>query len=360
MSPELLRGVRNLLDVCAQAQSGESLLIVEEEPALGYYGEGLGEAVAHGAAASGLRVERRRTPFRPDAENLPDDLSGAFASSDHVLFLARIGDQLRFSAMPGGGRAIVSYALDREAMQSPFAGVNYRSFFDLKHALDRLVANARRFRITCPLGTDYAGTVTPQEKTTPNAGDVTVKRFPISVFSPVDCENFSGRIAIMHCLAGTGSRYYDPYGIRIDEPVFAIVEGHRLVDWQGPATTVARVRAHYTDIAARFGIDRDFVHSWHAGIHPGCGYAGSAFDNLERWSGSAFGNPRLLHFHTCGDYAPGEICWNVVDATVTIDGVAIWEGGRLYPERFSEGRDILAASAELTDLFAHPRREIGL
>jgi hypothetical protein len=164
----------------------------------------------------------------------------------------------------------------------------------------------------------------------------------------------------MHCLAGTGSRYYEPYGLRIDEPVFAIVEGNRLVGWEGPASIVARVRAHYADIAARFGIAGDFVHSWHAGIHPGCAYQGDALDNLERWSGSAFGNPRLLHFHTCGAYAPGEICWNVVDATVLIDGVAIWQNGRLHPERFPEGRDILGRSAELAALFENPRHEMGL
>ncbi|MFA6265878.1 MAG: hypothetical protein WC670_09220 [Pseudolabrys sp.] len=361
-TPNLLRGVRNLLDACAQAQRGERLLIVEEEPALGFYGEGLGDIVAAGAVDAGLRVERRRAAFSPSVETLPDDLSDAFCTSDHVLFLSRIGDQLRFTAMPAGPRPIVSYVLDRDAMGSPFAGACYCSFLDLKNALDRLVGQARHIHVTCPLGTDYAGFVRQEASPSPAPApaDVTVKRFPISVFSPVPCENFSGRVAVMHCLAGTGSRYYEPYGIRIDKPVFAIVEERRLVGWEGPADTVARVGAHYNDVASRFGIDRDFVHSWHAGVHPGCTYDGSAFDNLERWSGSAFGNPRLLHFHTCGAYAPGEICWNVVDATVTIDDVAIWENGCLHPERFAEGRDILARSAELAELFDSPRREIGL
>lgn len=361
MSPDFLRGVRNLLDTCAQAERGEKLLIVEEEPALGFYGAGLAEIVAQCATELGLRVERRKTPFSPSVETLPDELSGALQTSDHVLFLARIGDQLRFAAMPGGARPIVSYALDNQAMESPFATADYRSFLVLKYALDRIVGDARHIRITCPLGTDYAGSLTQSATPSPNAaGDVTVKRFPMSVFSPVSCDNFSGRVAVMHCLAGTGSRYYEPYGIRIGEPVFAVVEGHRLVDWDGPEDTVSRVRAHYADVSSRFGIDRDFVHSWHAGIHPGCAYAGDAFDNLERWSGSAFGNPRLLHFHTCGAYAPGEICWNIVDATVVIDDVAIWENGRFYPERFPEGRDLLAGNTELAALFENPRREIGL
>lgn len=356
-SPDIERGVRNLLEACAKAQRGEKLLIVEEAPALGYYGEGLGDAVAQAAEQSGLSVERRAAPFSPSLDAMPDDLSDAFGSFDHVLFLARIGDQLRFAAMPRGAQPIVSYVLDRDALGSPFGGSCYRSFGEQKIALDRLVAGARHIGITCPRGTDYAAWQEPRDLA---PADVSVKRFPISVFSPVPCAEFSGIVAVMHCLAGTGSRYYEPYGLRIDKPVFARVDGNRITGWEGPAETVAQVRAHYDTVAGRFGIERDFVHSWHAGIHPGCAYSGSAFDNLERWSGSAFGNPRLLHFHTCGDYAPGEICWNIVDPTVTIDGVAVWDNGRLHPERFAAGRDILARNAELAALFAKPRREIGL
>lgn len=357
-SPDIERGVRNLLDACARAQRGDRLLIVEESPALRYYGEGLGEAVAHCAAKAGLSVERREAPFTPSLDAMPDDLGEAMRNYDHILFLARIGDQLRFTAMPGGAQPIVSYVLDSDALASPFAGSSYRSFLDLKYALDRLIAGARHIHVSCPRGTDYTAWLEPRDEAP--AGDVTVKRFPISVFSPVLCGEFSGTVAVMHCLAGTGSRYYEPYGLRIDKPVFARVEGHRITGWEGPAETVAQVRAHYDQVANRFGIDPDFVHSWHAGIHPGCGYAGSAFDNLERWSGSAFGNPRLLHFHTCGDYAPGEICWNIVDPTVTIDDVPVWENGRLYPERFDGGSDILAGNADLAALFKNPRREIGL
>jgi len=357
ISPDIERGARNLLGACAQAQSGERLIIVEEDPALGYYDDGLGEIIAECARRAGLQVERRQTPFSPEIDAMPAHLEDALRTSDHILFLARVGDQLRFTAMPNDAKPIVSYVLDRKALASPFAGACYGDLFDLKHALDRLVGVARHIRITCPLGTDFAGSVERQEA---QSSDVTVKRFPISVFSPVPCQNFSGKVAVMHCLAGTGSRYYEPYGVKLAEPVFAKVEGNRVVDWDGPGDAVRRVTAHYEFVAGRFGIERDFVHSWHAGIHPGCVYEGSAFENLERWSGSAFGNPRLLHFHTCGAFAPGEICWNVVDPTIAIDDVPVWENGRLYPERFPEGRDILARNAELAALFANPQNEIGL
>ncbi|MFY8099292.1 MAG: hypothetical protein ACOVOA_04960, partial [Allorhizobium sp.] len=109
-----------------------------------------------------------------------------------------------------------------------------------------------------------------------------------------------------------------------------------------------------------FGIDGGFVHSWHAGIHPGCVYPERAEASYERWSGSAFGNPRLLHFHTCGAYAPGEICWNVVDPTIRVDGVAIWENGVININAVRGAPDILAAYPEVGELFDNPAREIGI
>src|SRR5262245_28424391 len=115
-SSETDRGVRNLLDACAQARSGDRLLIVEEEAALGFYGEGLGDAVARRAAQAGLQVERRQVAFSPCVDEMPGELNDALQTSDHALFLARVGDQLRFSDIPGAAKPIVSYVLDRDAL----------------------------------------------------------------------------------------------------------------------------------------------------------------------------------------------------------------------------------------------------
>jgi hypothetical protein len=79
-----------------------------------------------------------------------------------------------------------------------------------------------------------------------------------------------------------------------------------------------------------------------------------------RWSNTVFTNPRFLHFHTCGKIPPGEICWMVVDATVTIDGVALWENGRLYPERFAETKAVLDFAPELAKSYANPCKQVGL
>ena len=128
----------------------------------------------------------------------------------------------------------------------------------------------------------------------------------------------------------------------------------------GAANDVARAEAQYDRVSSMFGIDRNFVHSWHAGIHPGCGYYWDMRENYEKWGGTAFGNPRLLHFHTCGTYAPGEISWNVIDPSIEIDGVTYWDKGVLHADRIPGGADILAKYPCVGRLFADPDPEIGL
>jgi hypothetical protein len=122
---------------------------------------------------------------------------------------------------------------------------------------------------------------------------------------------------------------------------------------------VAAAEGHYADVAAKFGLIKDYVHSWHAGIHPGCEYLRPAGEHMERWSGSAFGNPRILHFHTCGDYPPGEISLNVLDPTVRLDGVAVWDNGVLHPERIVGGAELLAAYPDMAAAFRNPATQVG-
>ena len=63
--------------------------------------------------------------------------------------------------------------------------------------------------------------------------------------------------------------------------------------------------------------------------------------------------------HSCGAYAPGEVCWNVVDPTVNADGISIWENGALYPDRIPGGDEILAQYPDLKKVFENPDQRIG-
>ncbi|MGL4241388.1 MAG: hypothetical protein ACRCTI_09795 [Beijerinckiaceae bacterium] len=352
------RGVMNMLSGCAGARRGDTLLIVREERGAAYYSPGLPDAVAAVAERAGLRVTLMEEPFSAAADSLPPALESRVKASDHTLFLARLGDQLRFRALPEGTRAIVSYALDEQSLASGFGTAPHDAFVTLKSAFNAMLFSARSIRVTCPLGTDFAGA-------SPRAGDagpadVTIQRFPMCVFAPIDAGGFTGRVAVAHLLVGTGSRYYAPYGIPISTTLFAVIDRGRLLRGEGDPAAVARAEAHYGDVAGRFGLDGGVVHSWHAGIHPGCAFTGSAHDQYERWSGSAFGNPRLLHFHTCGDYAPGEICWNIVDPTIAADGVIVWDNGRILIDNVPGAREVLDKHAGLRDLFERPELAIGL
>jgi hypothetical protein len=357
-SNALERGALNLLLGCAEAKHGESLLIVHEDPDLGYFGPGLADTMAHAGRMLGLRVSLREVPFDQLADTLPDELASDMARSHHTLFLARLGDQLRFRQMPEGTKPIVSYVLDQQALASPFGTAPHAAFVALKAAFNQLFAKADDIHVTCALGTDVRGKIVIPEGG--EAADVGIKRFPVSVFAPLDAASFTGVIAVSHLLVGTGSRYYEPYGIPLHSTLFAHIAAGRIQRWDGPADEVARAEAHYRHVANLFGIDGSFVHSWHAGIHPGCAYADPAEASYERWSGSAFGNPRLLHFHTCGAYAPGEICWNVIDPTIRVDGVAIWQDGVIKIDTVPGASDIMALYPELRDLFGNPARDIGL
>jgi hypothetical protein len=176
----------------------------------------------------------------------------------------------------------------------------------------------------------------------------------------VPAKDFQGQAVISNYLTPTGSKVYTPDCLALRDPVTAHFKDSRITSFEGPVDMVADVEAHYARVADEFGLDAYNIDSWHAGIHPLMAYDRSACDDPVRWSGTAFPHPRLLHFHTCGSGPPGEICWMILDPTVVIDGVALWEDGRLHPERFESSRQILEQSPELAAAFAAPAGPVGL
>tara|TARA_B100000214_G_C23830742_1_gene564047 strand:- start:214 stop:828 length:615 start_codon:yes stop_codon:yes gene_type:complete len=190
--------------------------------------------------------------------------------------------------------------------------------------------------------------------------DVSVERFPLGVSQPVLCNSFTGRVALTRYLTPTGSSVYQPATLSIPKIVYAEVEKGQIVRFSGDKDTVTKVNKHYAHVAKLFGIDGSIVHSFHAGIHPGASYLYSASENPDRWSNNVFTNPKFLHFHTCGAYAPGEICWMILNPTINIDGNNLWEQGQLKTERFEKTRACLDEWPELISLFKHPSNEIGV
>lgn len=355
-SPPGSQGAISLLRDCVKGLPGESLLIVVEPADLGYYDTEAPELAASVASSMGMAVSKIEAP--PYDSSACDDKAfmASIGGYDHVVFFSRIGDQLRFSDLSSTPSATMCYTLDREMLDSAFGSACHQGMCDVKMLVDQAFDTCEDVHVTCPRGTNYSGC--PQRSETPPI-DTSVKRFPMLVPRPVPAEGFSGKVALGEFVVGTGSHYYNPFSLFLESDVFAIVEDNRAIRFEGDATEAARVVAHYNDIAGRYDVDPWFVHSWHAGIHPACGFSAPARSQIMRWSGSAFGNPRILHFHTCGAYAPGEISWNIIDPTISLDGVDIWENGRLYPERLPDGPSVMKAHPHLAEHFCQPRSDIG-
>lgn len=348
----------NLFTHCAGLEPGRRVLIVGERRRTGFYDDLIAPTVARMAADRGYKVNLLNRSFCEDVVEMDPGLAHQMAAADCTMFFARLGDQMRFRNMPSGARNIVCYTLDHSALISGFGTAHHQAFVQLKQAIDQMVGAAQQIRVTCPRGTDFAG---PGLDASADARiDVGITRFPMSVFAPVSARQYSGRAVLAGFLLGTGSRYYQPYGRALQRPVAAHFAKGRLIGFTGLSADVALANAHYDTVAERFGLDRNAVHSWHAGIHPGCAYADPVERDFLRWGGGAFGNPRLLHFHTCGSAAPGEISWNILDPTIRIDGVAVWENGRLMPGRVPGGADILARYSCAAALFANPARAVGI
>ena len=356
MQVSLQNGADNLLKACGGLSAGQTLLVLHEAAELDYYDHEIVQAVVDRARGLGIAVEADEVPFSPDGANPCETLIGRMKAADRTLFLARFGDQIRFSEAMSGISPIMCYALDAGMLSSGFGQADYHAFVALKDLINGHLAQSEEIHVTCPLGTDFKGQGAQFPR---SASDVSVTRFPMSVFAPVPAGNFSGRVVQHGFLVGTGSRFYQPYACTLENPVSFSFRDGRITGVDGADADVGLARQHYERIGAQYDIDPWVMHSWHAGIHPGCAYERPVASNFERWSGAAFGNPRLLHFHTCGAYAPGEISLNVLDPTIRVDGISVWDKGRLEPSRIPGGAEIIEAHPEIAALFANPARAVG-
>ena len=353
---KLVEGARNLLQQCGEFGPDGEVLLVCENPAFGWFDEVTPAVVAREAERLGLtpRLIEVGAPF----EGLPPAVAEVIEQHSNCIFFARIGDQDRFAEVPAGRTKVMCYIRDAKMLASDYGTASHKAMRIFKKAVDKILLDAGRIEISCPLGTRVTGTIS--EAARASGSDVGIRRFPLGVPQPVDALEFGGKVALARYLTPTGSRAYDPAFLEIRAPAFAHIVQGRIEFFSGDPETVRGIEAHYERVSDLFDIDPWFVHSWHAGIHPGCSYDRDAGADPDCWSNTAFSNPRVLHFHTCGAYAPGEICWMVLDHSVRIDGVALWEDGKMHPERFESTRACLEDWPELLRLFEKPAVKVGV
>lgn len=328
----LIEGARNLLLNCAEFHPGDEVLICREDAGHGWYDAAAAEAVALEAVRLGLSVRMINVAAPGDgAQALAD---AAIGPGTNIVYFARIGDQGRFAEQMHGAQQVMVYARTARALASDFGRMDYRATRALKQAVDAVLFAAEEIQITCPLGTSVTGSAVGQGDAAP--ADVTVRRFPLGVPAPVPAVQFQGRVAVAGALTPTGNRAYSPAVLPLAQMVMAEIGDGRVHGFDGPGAVVDAVRGHYTHVAGLFGIDPWVVHSWHAGLHAGCPFVADDGHDSDWWSNTFFSSPRVLHFHTCGSAAPGEISWNVIDPTVTVDGRALWRDGALHLKNFAQ------------------------
>lgn len=355
--PSDFSGAMTLLRDCVGGTAGQRLLIVSEPNSSDYYDVQSPKLTATAGRVLGMKVYETEFESFDNNNNGIAILLETLSGFDHVVFFSRVGDQVRFSTKAGMPSSTMCYTLNHEALNSKFGTACHYGMGEIKKSIDDAFASASHIRVTCPRGTDYSGH--------PDWGvelptEVSLKRFPLLVPRPIPAKGFCGRIVLSRFLIGTGSHFYEPYYLALSTDVFACVKDNKITHFEGDATDVKRVEDHYRHVSELYSIEPWYVDSWHAGIHPGCHFDANAEADILRWSGTAFGNPRILHFHTCGEYAPGEISWNILDPTIYIDDVPVWEDGQLYPDRLSNGNSVLEHHPDLAMLFKNPFRNVGL
>ena len=318
-------GARNLLRNCVELAAGQVLLLVEEDRDLAYFDGAVVDVIAAGARAMGATVLRFSTPRADGPDDVPQALTSAMMHVDHTVFLNRIGDQMRFRALPGEGTKTMVYTLDEPTLASRAAGYDHGFMSRLVELFNADMATRKTWRVTCPAGTDVQGQMPAPAGA---AGGFAVRLFPMSVHRPVPADTMQGRIVLQRWVTGTNTHAYSPEVHYLKSPITIEVENGHVAGIKGDAEDVAAFKAHGRMVADKLGLDETLIHSWHCGLNPGTGYFAAAKDDPVRWNGMIFGSPRHLHFHTCGDYPPGEINWHIIDPTVEFDGERYLEAGR--------------------------------
>ncbi|WP_438997788.1 hypothetical protein [Candidatus Puniceispirillum sp.] len=351
----LRAGADNLINGCIGDVSGKAVLLICEDPALGWYDDKAPAIVAKQLQEKGATV--KVLPVGKP-QNVPvDEIQTAINSMDEVIFFSRIGDQDRFEANNNTPHSTMSYARTANMLGGAYGRLNHHAMLMLKDAVNEVMLNADHIRVTCPQGTHLEGS---PANTKAEGSEVVVSRFPMGVPQPVLASGFKGEVKLFGYLTPTGSKVYTPEFIKLDDTVSVQFDGNRITGFTGSDDIVAKINEHYNHVAEMFGLKAFNVDSWHAGIHPQMHYDDFMGNDPSRWSNTVFTSPRFLHFHTCGETPPGEICWMVLDPTVMIDGVALWEDGRLHPERFTGTNAVLDFAPELAAAFNTPCMHVGL
>ena len=348
-SQNLEKGAHNLLKNCANLSTDQKLIIISEDPSLGWYSSDITHYIKQAATEMGINSSTLEVgePQNDSKSKLTDIIE----DFDCALFFARIGDQDRFEKSHLKTKRVMSYVRNLENLGSTFGHTHHHSLIELKKAINSIFSKGGLVKITCPLGTSVEGNL-PQT-IIDESSDVGVLRFPMLVPTPVSAKKFSGKVVLTKYLTPSGSKVYEPASLALKSNIFTIIKEGKIEGFEGDNETIKNVESHYQRISKMFNISKNIVDSWHAGIHPGTYYNKPIEENPDRWSNTIFGSPKYLHFHTCGDYPPGEICWMIKNHSVFVDDIPLWKNGSLLPFNFKISSECIEKNKEIKSLFVN-------
>lgn len=352
------RGLANLLDHCLQAQPGQSVLVLHGPDC--FYNDDVVALFKAECAHRGLVVATHTVLPINRPEEIQPSLIRLMQGTDYTVFFHSLGGMLRFVKIPDAGTLCMTFAPSLEVLGSEFCTLDQRLMMDLMRSVQARMDAAKSWRITCPLGTDLSSPVIAPMSGGVTGDGFTLRQFPIGSHRPMLAAQMNGRLMI-RWLVSTGVHRVDPFGLELSEPVCAHITQGRITQFTGQPHDVERVEARYRQMSVHnANQDENFVlNSWHAGIHPQ-GYCDTpAIADYELWITQAHHNPRMVHFHSCGDFNPGEIALPIIDPTITFDGEDLWKQGQFTYLQTPEVRELVKRhGADLSQLAQ--RQDIGV
>ena len=359
MNEGIAQGARNLLLNCAGAKAGDRVLLVGEQCAEPFFDARLCEEVARVCSELDMRPTVVLAEPGASAEHFPAAVAEAMQETDVTCFFSRLGDQLRFLKSPGNSTKVMCYTLDCEHLAAPFATADYHAMQAVHDRLFQQIKGSKTYTIESSNGTALSAELPADNaEASPLATEFSLALFPVMIFPPIHFYRLQGRLVLEHFLTSSSTRAYADSVLLLDSPVTLHVEDSRIVDIDGDAALVKKLRSQLERAASITGGDPWRLNSWHTGINPYTFFNGDPYRDLERWGTVAYGSPRYTHIHAAGN-DPGDISIQLFDASIRFDDVSAWDSGR-FSYLDSPDLDDLLSSAEREWLNPDIRLDIGV
>ena len=226
----LKKGALNLILNCAELSPHKKVLIVAENEKFGWYDKFVAKIVKKYCteleiAANLLKIEE------PTEEN-SYKIQKLSQKYDCIIYFSRLGDLKRFENVHSC-KVVMSYARNINMLASQFGTTNYKIHLDFKKSID----------VT---GSCY--------KIFSDNNDVAIKRFPMVVHSPISATLLSGVVVVEKFLTSSGSSFYSPSNIKLNEKVkFYIKNGH-IQSVIGNEKDVCNIKRHYDYVSNKFAL----------------------------------------------------------------------------------------------------------